>query len=79
MDQKRENCYFWTDSTVPEDKRTMSVMCVGCREKNPQIKCWLWEGSKNGYGPFDYVCEKCGRVIYSPSVKVKNEENAFRD
>lgn len=76
MDEQRENCYFWLDARVPEDERTMSVMCVKCHDEKFPALGWLWEGSKNGYGPHDYVCDMCGHVIKKAvgNTKLENEE-----
>lgn len=60
---QHEDCYLWMDKDVPEDKRTMNVLCIKCHEKNPIG--WLWEGSKRGYGPFDFICNTCGHVVHS--------------
>lgn len=61
---KAENCYFWTDETIPEDKRTINVLCMECHEKNPELG-WFWEGSRLGYGPFEFVCNTCGHVVHN--------------
>jgi hypothetical protein len=64
MDNAPENCYFWIDNTVPEEQRMMNVMCVECHDKNhPDLEAWFWEGIK-GYGPYDFICDKCGKVIH---------------
>lgn len=64
MDLRRENCYLWIDESVPEDERTMSVLCEECHLKYPTLG-WFWEGSRLGYGPFDFVCNKCGHVVHA--------------
>lgn len=64
MDNIPENCYFWIDNTVPEEQRMMNVMCVECHDtKHPTLEAWFWEGAK-GYGPYDFICDECGKVIH---------------
>lgn len=69
-----EDCYFWADSSIPEDERTMSVLCVKCRDKELPDVGWFWKGSLLGYGPFDFICSICGHVIYSPNHNKKENE-----
>jgi hypothetical protein len=58
-----ENCWFYMDETVPEEEQTINVLCCDCHEKFPTLG-WFWEGSKRGYGPFDFICEKCGHKVH---------------
>lgn len=71
-----EDCYFWIDQSVPEDEQKMNVLCVECHdEKRPELG-WFWEGSTKGYGPFDFICEICGRTIHtSNNTKENSNEN----
>jgi hypothetical protein len=62
-----ENCYFWLDLEVPEAVRTMSIFCIQCHDEKYRNVGWLWEGSKKGYGPFDYKCTICGKMIHKGS------------
>ena len=62
-DKQKEDCYFYTDASLPESEQVIQVMCVGCvRER--QLDGWFWEGSRLGYGPFDFICNLCGHVIH---------------
>ena len=70
MDQ---DCYFYTEEELPPDQQLIRVLCMGCHEKNPDLG-WFWQGSKLGYGPFLFACNKCGHVVYQP--KGENEEPA---
>lgn len=56
-----KSCYFYIDSSIPEDKRTMLILCENCQKKHPEIKGWFWNGN---YGNFDYICNKCGEIIH---------------
>lgn len=58
-----EDCYFWIDQSVPEEEQTMNVLCVDCHQNSPEVG-WLWEGSKKGYGPYDFICDNCKKVIH---------------
>ena len=58
-----EDCYFFIDGEKPEDQRAMSVLCVPCRNKVYPGIGWFWEGSKNGYGPWNYICSVCGKKL----------------
>lgn len=61
---RKEDCYFYTDSKLPVSEQDIRVMCVECHKKNLTIG-WFWEGSRLGYGPFDFICHDCGHVIHS--------------
>jgi hypothetical protein len=65
MIKNNEDCYIWIDETIPEDDRTMNICCEQCHLKYPGLG-WFWEGSKLGYGPFEFICNKCGRTVYDP-------------
>lgn len=58
-----EDCYLWIDENIPEDEQTMNVLCTKCHEKEPELG-WFWEGSKHGYGPFEFICNKCGHIVH---------------
>lgn len=70
-----EDCYFFIDFMQPEEKRCMSILCVECHDKYMPDTGWLWKGSQDGYGPFDYQCHKCNRYIH----KTDEEENCEED
>lgn len=70
-----KNCYFLVDNSVPEKERKMIIFCEKCREEKIPGRGWFWEGSKFGYGPFDFVCSSCELVIYSPNSLNKNDNN----
>lgn len=62
--EKLEDCYFFTDNSIPYEERTISVLCIKCKEEKMPDTGWFWEGSKLGYGPFDFVCCVCNHIIY---------------
>ena len=72
MGQARENCFFYVDESKSPEDRTMCVMCVACHDKDPEVG-WFWEGSRLGYGPFDFVCDRCGNVIHQLQKGEANE------
>lgn len=60
-----EDCYFFVkmDEDIADDRRTMSVLCIPCqREHYPNVG-WFWEGSVEGYGPWNYICCCCGKDV----------------
>lgn len=61
--QQKQDCYFYVDSSLPENQREINVLCVECYKKN-SINAWLWEGSRMGYGPYDFICKNCGHEIH---------------
>ena len=61
-----EDCYFYLDSSIPENARCISVVCMNCKRKDPKLAAWFWPGSKKGYGPFEIKCNKCEKIIYEP-------------
>lgn len=63
MNSGSEDCYFWIDEKVSEEERVMNVMCVPCHDNKPSTG-WFWEGSAKGYGPYEYKCDVCGKVIH---------------
>lgn len=65
------DCYFWIDYQIPEEDRCMSVMCVKCHQEKMPDAGWFYPGSKEGYGPFDYICQLCGTIIH----KAEDENN----
>ena len=74
MDNIQEDCYFWIDNSIPEENRTMNIMCVFC-QKEKKIDAWFWQGSTKGYGPFEYTCCFCGKVIHDAPYKTKSEQS----
>lgn len=60
------DCYFYIDADLPEDQQKVNPLCLECHKNYPDLG-WFWEGSKMGYGPYDFICSKCGHVISSAS------------
>lgn len=61
-----EDCYFFIDPdpSIPEEKRTLSILCVECHDRDMPDTGWFYRGSTEGYGPWDYECCKCGKLIH---------------
>lgn len=57
-----QDCYFFIDmdKDVSDAERTISILCCECREEHYPNIGWFWEGTKLGYGPWNYKCCKCG-------------------
>lgn len=69
-----EDCFFYIDCRTPKDEQYMSVMCVQCHdEKHPDMG-WFWPGTKKGYGPFEYKCAICGKMVHQGLPEVVPEE-----
>lgn len=61
--QIKEDCYFYTDQNLDISEQIIKVMCVDCYKKTI-INGWFWEGSRLGYGNFDFFCGTCGHTIH---------------
>lgn len=61
-----EDCYFFIDPdpSIPEEKKTLSILCVECHDRDMPDTGWFYRGSTEGYGPWDYECCKCGKFIH---------------
>lgn len=68
---QKENCWFWLDKNLPESEQKINVLCQKCHDTNFPNLGWFWEGSRFGYGPFNFICGKCGHVIYQPETTEK--------
>ena len=68
-----ENCYFYVEGDTEEEKR-MRCMCLECSKSN-QVSGWFYDAKSQGYGPFEYKCAKCARVIYKHPESERNEAN----
>jgi hypothetical protein len=62
-EQIKQDCYFYTDQNLDVSEQTIKTMCVECY-KNSDVACWFWEGSRLGYGPFNFICDTCGHTIH---------------
>lgn len=45
----------------------MSILCVPCHDKEMPDTGWFYQGSTEGYGPFDYQCCICGDYLHRAS------------
>jgi len=71
--ERKEDCYIYSDNEIPEDQRAINILCEKCHLEFPNLG-WFWEGSKLGYGPYDFVCSKCEHVIHSPNENLIDEK-----
>lgn len=69
-----EDCYFYIDYTVPIQERSMSVICVQCHDEHMPDTGMFWAGSNEGYGPYDYRCNKCEKLIHEHKEHDKDDE-----
>ena len=58
-----DDCYFFVDHTVPLEQRKISVLCVECHDTKMPDTGMFYNGSKEGYGPFEYKCCLCGKIV----------------
>jgi hypothetical protein len=58
------DCFLFIDIELPEEERTMSVLCVECHDEKMPDTGVFYEGSKEGYSNFDWVCCVCGKFIH---------------
>jgi hypothetical protein len=72
-----KDCYFWIDNTLPEDERMLNILCKECHKQHyAEDFGWFWEGSVKGYGPFDYKCGKCEKIIHAASKITETNESS---
>jgi hypothetical protein len=70
------DCYFFVDLSVPENDRTMSVLCTDCHDNKMPDVGWFYKGSKEGYGPYEFKCCICGRIVHEAEKDDTDEEKA---
>ena len=58
-----ESCYFYIDASLSPEKQAIKVICVECHDKSDSKVGSYWDGSL-GYGPFNFICFKCGKIIH---------------
>jgi hypothetical protein len=66
------DCYLFIAIDIPEEERTMSVLCVECHEKMQQGI--FYRGSKEGYSNYDWQCCVCNKYIHKANNGGQNEE-----
>jgi len=66
------DCFLFVDLETPEEERTMSVTCVECHEEKIPDTGFFYEGSKEGYSDYDWVCCFCGKIIHKSSEEEKD-------
>ena len=67
-------CYLWWDLKIPEERRTVTIICENCHKNNPQAhKGMFWGGN---YGQYDYICHFCNFEIYKAERKLNDENTA---
>jgi len=58
------DCYFFVDEEVPLKEQKISVLCVECHDTKMPETGMFYQGSKEGYGPFNYKCCLCGNLVH---------------
>ncbi len=61
--KKEEDCYFYVNGELGK----VRCVCTDCikGEAYQHIDPWFWPGSTSGYGPFNFICESCKRVVHA--------------
>lgn len=70
-----ESSYFFVDQETPVEEQTMLVHCVECHDEHFPDQGMFWDG-KQGYGPFEFKCNYCGKIIHQGS---NDKENQITD
>lgn len=66
-----EDCYFFVDPdpNIPEEDKVVGVLCLECHDKYMPNIGWFYRGSVEGYGPWDYPCAKCNKLVHKSKKK----------
>jgi hypothetical protein len=65
------DCFLFIDAGVPEEKRTISVLCVECHNEKMPDTGVFYQGSVEGYSDYNWNCCLCGKYIH----KVDEDED----
>ncbi len=71
------DCYFFVDmdmEVVNEEDRIIRCLCVECHDQHYPDSGWYYEGSEQGYGPYNYLCHSCRKVLHSPQEEHDEQE-----
>lgn len=74
MKDKLQDCYFYFETDRPSENDTLKIMCVSCHDSLKSTKGWFWQGSIKGYGPYDFICDTCGKAVYKHKKETKNHD-----
>ena len=58
------DCFIFINMSVPEEERTMSVICVQCHDEKMPDTGSFYNGSVEGYSNYDWTCCLCGKIIH---------------
>lgn len=58
------DCFLFIDVEVPEEQRTISVLCVECHNEKMPNNGVFYQGSTEGYSDYDWTCCLCGKCIH---------------
>lgn len=71
------DCYFFVDmdmEVVSEDDRVIRCLCEECHNTHYPDAGWFYAGSEQGYGPFNYLCHSCKKVLHSHQEEYDEQE-----
>jgi hypothetical protein len=69
------DCFLFVDMEVPEEQRTMSVLCVECHDEKMPDTGAFYNGSVEGYSNYDWKCCLCGKIIHKADEEYYEEES----
>lgn len=58
------DCFIFIDTSVPEQERTVEVLCVECHKEKMPNSGFFYEGSKEGYSNYDWQCVMCKKYVH---------------
>ena len=58
------DCYFFIDQNKPVEEQHILCLHESCRNEYYPGVGWFYKGSKEGYGPWDFVCHHCKQIIH---------------
>ena len=68
------DCFIFIDLSVSEEERAISILCVECHDEKMPDSGVFYQGSKEGYSNYDWVCCVCGKIIHKSENETYEEE-----
>ena len=68
-----EDCYFFVEGEK-EGEQIIRCLCLECHKTKFRMG-WFYNAKRQGYGPFDYKCAKCEKIIFKGNQDEENQAN----